>query len=339
MPRTPTSNSSPLVKYPTLLAAMVLASLDAQIKRLKSKPSIRPPPPAEVAPQLSTGTPFSLRGWWALLREAASGWMTHNASSLGAGLAYYSLFSIGPLILIVITIAGLVFGEEAVRGQVSSQISQLLGEQGAKGIENMLAVASQPTEGIFAAVLSTGTLVFAAIGVVVQLKSALNTIWEVKTKASSGIWSFFRTYAVSLAGVLSLGFLLLISLVLTTALAAMGTMLAGTIPETALQAASFATSFTMTTILFAMMFKWLPDITIGWREVLPGSVLTAALFEVGKFLIGFYIGKQGLESTFGAAASLVVVLVWIYYSAQLVLFGAEFTRAYSQVTGVEATKT
>ena len=162
----------------------------------------------------------------------------------------------------------------------------------------------------------------------VQLKAALNAVWEVQPPSTSGIWGFFRTYAVSLAGVLSLGFLLLTSLLLTTAIAALGTLLAGALQELLLQIASFVVSFGITTVLFAMMFKWLPDIAISWHEVLPGSILTAALFEIGKFLVGFYIGKQGLESTYGAAASLVVVLVWVYYSAQLVLFGAEFTRAY-----------
>ena len=194
----------------------------------------------------------------------------------------------------------------------------------------MLAVAGQPREGVFAALVGTGALIFAAFGVVVQLKAALNTVWEVKAPASSGIWSFFRIYAVSFAGVVSLGFLLLVSLLLTALLSAFGTMLAGSLPEVLLQIAGFVTSFAMTSLLFGLMFKWLPDIEIGWRDVLPGSVLTAMLFEIGKFLIGFYIGKQGLESTYGAASSLVVILIWVYYSAQIVLFGAEFTRAYAQ---------
>jgi membrane protein len=273
---------------------------------------------------------MSPAAWWSILRDAASGWMTHKASTWGAALSYYALFSIGPLILIVITVAGLVFGAEAVRGQVVLQLSSLLGEQGAKAVENMLAVAGKPAEGLFGTIIGTGALIFAAISVVVQLKGALNAVWEVEAPSTSGIWSFFRTYAVSLAGVLSLGFLLLVSLLLTTALAALGTIFGGALPELMLQLASFMASFAMTTVLFTMMLKWLPDIAIGWREVLPGGILTAALFEIGKFLIGFYIGKQGLESTFGAAASLVIVLIWVYYSAQLVLFGAEFTRAYAQ---------
>ena len=157
--------------------------------------------------------------------------MAHKASTLGAAIAYYSLFSIGPLIVIVIAIAGLAFGDEAVRGQVSLQLSSLLGEQGAKGVEGMLAAAGKPAEGLFATALSAATLIFAAIGVVVQLKDALNSVWEVKSAASSGIWGFVRTYAISLAGVLSLGFLLLVSLLLTTALSAIGQMLRAHCPS------------------------------------------------------------------------------------------------------------
>src|SRR5439155_6167574 len=163
---------------------------------------------------------------------------------------------------------------------------------------------------------------FAAVGVVVQLKDALNTIWGIERSPSSGVWSFMRTYAVSIAGVLSLGFLLLVSLLITTALAAMGAVLANYLPEIAFHVASLCVSFCINTLLFAMMFKWLPDIHIEWQDVLAGAVVTAALFDIGRLLIGLYIGKQGLESTYGAAASLVIVLIWVYYSAQIVLFGA-----------------
>ncbi len=227
-----------------------------------------------------------------------------------------------------------IFGQDAVRGEVSRQLTGLLGEQGSKGIESLLAgAAGRPRQGIFATFLGVGTLLFAAVGVVVQLKDALNTVWEAKLPPKSGLWGFVRTYAVSLAGVLSLGFLLLISLLITAALSAMGNALAPYLPEAVFHVASFAVSFAVISLLFAMMFKWLPDVEVGWRDVLPGATLTAALFEVGKLLIGLYIGKQGLESTHGAAASIVVVLIWVYYSAQLVLFGAEFTRVYAQKYG------
>jgi membrane protein len=333
MPRRPTSQTPlrKLLKYSQLFAAFGVGSVGAQIAGLKTGRRKATVECTNALPLAGVTAWLSMAAWWSILREAASGWTRHSVSTLGAAIAYYSLFSMGPLILIVVAVAGLVFGEEAVRGQVSLQLSALLGQQGAKGVEDMLAVAGQPTEGVFAALVSTGALIFAAIGVVVQLKAALNTVWEVKVPASSGVWSFFRIYAVSFAGVVSLGFLLLVSLLLTTLLSAVGTMFAGSLPELLLQIAGFGASFAMTSLLFGLMFKWLPDIEIGWREVLPGSVLTAMLFEIGKFLIGFYIGKQGLESTYGAAASLVVILIWVYYSAQIVLFGAEFTRAYAQL--------
>jgi membrane protein len=251
-------------------------------------------------------------------------------SMQGAALAYYSMFALGPLMLLSISIAGLAFGAEAVRGQVSVQLASLVGVEGAKGIESLLAGVGKPTEGLLASLLGVVTMIIAAVTVVVQLKEALNLVWRAEAKPASGITGFVRKYAVSLAGVLAIGFLLLVSLLVTTLLAAMGNALSAYFPETPLQLLSLAVSLIVTTLLFALMFKFLPDIAVGWRDVLPGAFITALLFEMGKFLIGVYIGKQGLESTYGAAASLVVVLIWVYYSAQLVLFGAEITRAYTE---------
>jgi membrane protein len=271
----------------------------------------------------------SLQPWWTPLQETASRWSEHKDARLGAALAYYSIFSLGPLIVIAITIAGLMFGPEAVQAQVFGALHGLFGDSGTQAIEAMLKGANRPREGIFATVIGVGALVFAAVGVVVQLKDALNTVWEVETPPGSGIWRFVRTYVWSLAGVLSLGFLLLISMLLTAGLSAAGKYIAPYLPEAMLQAAGFLASFAVISVLFAMMFKWLPDTPIAWRDVWLGAILTAALFEVGKFLIGLYIGKQGLESTYGAAASIVVVLIWVYYTAQLVLLGAEFTNVYA----------
>ena len=216
-----------------------------------------------------------------------------------------------------------------MRGEVSAQLRALLGDIGAQAVNAMLLGASKPKEGLLATVLGVGTLVFAALGLVVQLKDALNTVWEVEPPRGSGIWDFVRTYMVSLAAVLSLGFLLLVSLLLTAVLAAGGSYFAPYVPEVAMHALGSAVSFGMVTLLFAMMFKWLPDTYVAWRDVWPGAAVTAALFEIGKLLIGLYIGKQA-ESTYGAAASLVVLLIWVYYSSHLVLMGAEFTRAYAQ---------
>jgi membrane protein len=268
-------------------------------------------------------------GWWHLFRDAALRWSDHKAARLGAALAYYSVFSIGPLMLIAIAVAGLFFGADAVRGQVSAQLSGLLGETGAKAVETMLAGASQRQQGILATIIGIVTLLLGATGVVVQLKDALNTVWEAEAAGGSGVWGFARTYIVSLAGVLALGFLLLISLLLTTALSAGAGLFASFLPEGVLQVFSFLLGFAMASVLFAMMFKWLPDEEISWHDVWLGGVVTAVLFEIGKFLIGLYIGKQGLESTFGAASSIVVLLIWVYYSAQIVLYGAEFTYVYA----------
>jgi membrane protein len=276
--------------------------------------------------------------WWAPLAETFNDWSEHKDARLGAALAYYSVFSLGPLIVIAISIAGLAFGREAVQGEVTGAIRGMLGDTGTQAVEAMLKGADRPREGMVATILGLGALVFAAVGVVVQLKDALNTVWEVKSPPGKGIWRFARTYVLSLAGVLALGFLLLISLLLTAALSAMGKYIAPYLPEGALQIAGSAASFAVIGVLFAMMFKWLPDTRVEWRDVWLGAILTAALFELGKFVIGFYIGKQGLESTYGAAASIVVVLIWIYYSAQLVLMGAEFTQVYARRYGSRRSK-
>jgi membrane protein len=266
---------------------------------------------------------------WSLVKDTAASWSKHKAARLGAALAYYSIFSLGPLLVIAVAVAGLTFQQEAARGEVGTQLRALLGDAGAQAVNAMLLRASKPMEGTLATVLGVGALVFAAVGVVVQLKDALNTVWEVEPPKASCIWDFVRTYMISLAAVLSLGFLLLVSLLLTTALAAGGKYIAPYVPELAMHALGSATSFAMITLLFAMMFKWLPDTHVAWRDVWLGAAVTAALFEIGKVLIGLYIGKQALESTYGAAASLVVLLIWVYYSSQLVLMGAEFTRAYA----------
>ena len=271
--------------------------------------------------------------WWGITKGAVNQWVAHKDARLGAALAYYSVFSLGPLIVIAIAVAGLLFDQEAVRGEVAGGLKGLLGETGAQAIEAMLAAASRPTEGMLATAIGIATLVFAAVGVVVQLKDALNTVWEVEPPPGKGMWGFARTYVLSLAGVLSLGFLLLVSMLMTTALSAVGKYISPYLPELVLQIAGTATSFAVISVLFAMMFKWLPDANVRWGDVWIGAIATAVLFEAGKLLIGLYIGKQGLESTWGAAASVVVVLIWVYYTSQIVLLGAEFTNAYAKARG------
>jgi membrane protein len=270
---------------------------------------------------------------WTIAKEAAGNWAAHKDSRQGAALAYYSVFSLGPIILIAIAVAGFFFGKDAVSGQVTSSIKDTLGETGAQAVQAMLADAGRPRQGLLATLLGLGALLFAAIGVVVQLKDALNTVWEVGEVPGNGIWQFIRSYVVSLAAVLALGFLLMVSLVVTAGLAAFGKYAAPHVQEWVLHLVTILTSLGVISLLFAMMFKWLPDAAIDWYDVWLGAVITAILFELGKSAIGFYIGKQGLESTYGAAASIIVVLIWVYYSSQIILMGAEVTHAFAKHKG------
>jgi membrane protein len=221
----------------------------------------------------------------------------------------------------------------AVSGQVASSIKDMLGDAGAQAVQAMLADAGRPREGVVAIMLGVAALLFAAIGVVVQLKDALNTVWEVDETPGHGIWHFVRNYVASLAAVLALGFLLMVSLIVTAGLAAFGKYAALHIQEWLFHLISILVSLSVISLLFAMMFKWLPDADVDWYDVWLGAILTAILFELGKSAIGFYIGKQGLESTYGAAASIIVVLIWVYYSSQIILMGAEVTHAYAKHHG------
>ena len=188
-------------------------------------------------------------------------------------------------------------------------------------------------QGIFSTLLSVGALVFAAVGVVVQLKDALNAVWEIKSESGGGVWKFFRTYLVSLAGVLGVGFLLLVSMLMSTAVATVGKYVAPHLPEFGFQAVEAFTSFLVITCLFSMMFKWLPDTQIAWRDVWVGATLTTVLFVIGKFVLGLYLGSGAAGSAYGAASSLITLLLWIYYAAQILLFGAEFTQVYANTYG------
>jgi membrane protein len=270
---------------------------------------------------------------WSIVKEAAVNWSNHKDSRQGAALAYYSVFSLGPIIVIAIAVAGFFFGSEAVTGQVAGSIKDLLGDTGAKAVQAMLADAGRPRQGTIASLLGLGALLSAAIGVVVQLKDALNTVWEVEATPGQGTWYFIRSYVVSLAAVLALGFLLLVSLMVTTVLAAFSKYAAPHVAEWLLHFINSLVSLAVVTLLFAMMFKWLPDAAVDWYDVWLGAALTAVLFEIGKSAIAFYIGKQALESTYGAAASIIVVLIWVYYTSQIILMGAEVTHAFASHRG------
>ncbi len=242
----------------------------------------------------------------------------------------------GPLLLIVTSVAGLFFGADAARGSLTAQFRALLGETGGKAVEAMLAGASSQQSGRLAAITGLVLLLVAALCVVVQLKDAMNTIWNVEEPQEAGLWWYLRTYLISFAGILGLGFLLAVSLVISAVLGALSSWSgsAAAIGEVI----NFVVSLAVLSVLFAMLFKWFPDTEVAWGDVLPGAVATALLFNLGKFAIGWYIGTQGLESTYGAAASIVVLLVWVYYSAQIVLFGAEVTHAYASERGSRRTQ-
>jgi membrane protein len=274
---------------------------------------------------------------WKVLRTAFNQWLRHRSARLGAALAYYSVFSMGPLLVIVTGVAGLFFGADAVRGSLTAQFRSLLGETGSNAVEAMLASPSSENSGRITAMVGFLLLLGAALGVVVQLKDALNTIWNVKEPAASSLWWYLRTYLVSCAGILGLGFVLAVSLVISTALAAFSSW-TGTGLATIGEAVNFVVSLAILAILFAMLFKWFPDTAITWRDVVPGAIATALAFNIGKLAIGWYIGTQGLESAYGAAASIVVLLVWVYYVAQIVLFGAELTHAYAAENGSRQTQ-
>lgn len=276
---------------------------------------------------------------WNLISKSVSMWLDDYAPSMGAALAYYTLFSMAPLLIIVIAVAGLVFGQDAARGEIVSQMQGLIGLEGAVAVQGLLKSASEPAQSIFATVVSVITLLIGATTVFAELQSDLDRIWRVPAPArESGLWSLLRTRLLSFGLVLGLAFLLLASLVVSAVLAAFGKWSHGIFEgwEFVLQSINFSISFMITTVLFAMIYKLMPRASIVWRDVWVGAAVTALLFEIGKFLIGLYLGTTGVASSFGAAGSLVVLLVWVYFSAQIFLLGAEFTWVYSHEYGSRA---
>jgi membrane protein len=255
---------------------------------------------------------------------------------MGAAIAYYTVFSIAPLLLLVIAIAGLFFGRDAVQGEIMTQVQGMMGEEGAVAIEGLMESASEPKTSLIATVASTILLLFGATTVFAELQNSLDRIWEVpEQRKPSGIWGFVRTRLLSFGLVLGIGFLLLVSLVVGAAIAALGTLWGRYFEgqEALLQSLNVLVSLCLSSGLFAMIYKLMPRTPIAWRDVVIGALATALLFEIGKFAIGLYLGKSGVTSGFGAAGSLAVLLVWVYYSAQIFLLGAEFTRAYAMQHG------
>lgn len=273
-----------------------------------------------------------------LFGTTATNWYAHNAPRLSASVAFYTLLSLAPLLVIVVAVASAVFGRKAAEGQLVWQIRDLIGQQGAETIQTLLQAAQLPGAGTVASILGALTLIYGATAVVSELRDALNTIWCVPRKQETGLRSLLSILmdrTLAFATILGVGFLLLVSLALNAALAALGARYQYILPltEFALHTLDFVITYVVIAVLFALIYKLLPDISVEWRDVIPGALLTSLLFGAGKTLIGIYLGKASIASTYGAAGSLVVVLIWVYYSAQIFFLGAEFTQAYAQTFG------
>src|SRR4051812_12649769 len=274
---------------------------------------------------------ITLGALWVILRRSLAGWWNDNVPRLGASLAYYTLFSLAPILVVAIAIGGLVFGPEAVRGEIVGQIQGLLGREGAEAVQAMLEGASRPSSSIAATVVGVITFFLGATGAFLELQTALNAIWHVESKTDG---SFLRVLimqrVISFGLVVALGFLLVTSLLVSAALAAIHRYMGSAFPgEVVLsEALNVIISLGVITLLFAMIYKVLPDVKLAWSDVWVGALVTAGLFTIGKLLIGLYLGTTSMASTYGAAGSVIVILVWVYYSAQIILLGAEFTRAY-----------
>ena len=271
---------------------------------------------------------------WQLTKSATQAWSDDYAPSMGAALSYYTLFSIAPLLLIVISVAGMIFGEKAVQGELTGSLQFLMGEAGAKAIEGLLTSVSEPKEGIVATVIGIFVLLLGATTVFGELQNSLDRIWRAPArKDASSLWRLLRSRLLSFGMILGMAFLLMVSLVLDTVLQALGKMWGTGAFEAIGQALNMVVGFAITTTIFAMIYKLLPRAKVAWHDVWVGAAVTAVLFTLGKFLISLYIGRSAVASSFGAAGSLVVVMIWVYYSAQIFLLGAEFTWVYSHSHG------
>jgi len=276
------------------------------------------------------------REWWELAKSATFAWVDDYAASMGAALSYYSVFSMAPLLLIVISIAGLIFGQDAARGEVFAQLKGLLGSDSAKAVEDTLLSLSKPAHGITATVISAIVLLVGATSVFGELQNALDRIWRAPERdRKGGLWSLIRSRLLSFGMILGIAFLLMVSLVVSAALSALGRWWGGFFGswEVLLHIVNMVVNFAFTTCAFAMIYKLMPRVAVQWHDVWWGAATTACLFTFGHFLISLYIGKSGIASGFGAAGSVAVIFVWVYYSAQIFLLGAEFTWVYANRFG------
>jgi membrane protein len=282
--------------------------------------------------------PLGIHSVWSLIKQTASSWNDINAPRLGAALAFYTMMSVAPLLVVSIGVAALAFGRQAASGQIVWQIQDLVGTEGGKAIQSMLASADKPGTGIAATVVGFLMLLFGASAVFGELRDSLNAVWGVRPAVGSGLVGLIRYRFFSFALVLGIGFLLMVSLLFSALIAALGKFLGSflPVPELVLHLANLVLSWVAVTGLFALLYKVVPDVKIEWRDVWIGAAVTSFLFSVGKFLIGLYLGKASVGSAYGAAGSLVVFLVWVYYSAQIFFLGAEFTHVFAGRHGSRA---
>jgi membrane protein len=274
------------------------------------------------------------RAAWDLCYETVNEWVNDRASRKGAALAFYTVFSLAPILILSIAIAGLFFGQEAARGEIFAQVKDLLGSDAAAAIQAMIQSASRPGAGLIATAIGLVTLCIGATTALAELKDGLDQIWDAPPERTSGFWYFIRKRLLSVGLILSLGFLLLVSLVFSALVSALArTWGPADATGLMLQSLNFLFSFALVTLLFAMIYKILPSVHIAWKDVAIGSIITAALFSVGKALIGLYLGNSAVASSYGAAGSVILVLIWVYYSAQIFLLGAEFTKVYAHRYG------
>lgn len=267
---------------------------------------------------------------WGLVKDAGYGWSEHQASRIGAALAFYTVFSLGPILLLAVAVAGFFFGQGAARGEIYQQISTMIGPHAAAEVQMLLMRAHRPEAGVVATAISVVTLLLSADTALVELKSGLDEIWSVPSQSRVWYWDYLRTRLLSIALILALGFLLLASLLFSAALGALEALSSGIfIVGVVLRSTASLISFGLAMLLFATVYKVLPGVRLGWKDVAVGALITAVLFTAGKYAIGLYLGSSTVASTYGAAGSVIVVLLWVYYSAQVFLFGAELTRGYA----------
>lgn len=276
---------------------------------------------------------MSISNFWKILKNSGTQYLADQVPRLGAAIAYYTVFSIVPLLTVTITLVGLIFGTEAVQSHILAQMSALLGTKGTDAIKDMLEQAARPQTGLQAGTIALLTLLAGATGLFGEIQGSLNTIWRITSTQATGIWGILRSRLLSLLALLGTAFLLIVSLVFSAVLAALSTWYSRWLPVSGfvLPVLDLAISLMLLTGLFAMMFKILPDVEIKWQDVWPGAALSAVLFTVGKYAIGIYIVTTELASAYGAAGSLVILLTWVYYSSQIFLFGAEFTKAQADL--------